>query len=303
MKKTIVLLTLSLLSSALMSCNTQPAEEAEPAEEPKLVSSDVLSAETAETVPEEPADISPAVEEEEPDEPVLLFEDNFDGAELDTGKWQRCPEWDRQGGACVWDDDMSYVDGEGNLVIRAEWDDEENRVRSGAVRTYSLFSSGYGYYEASIKFPYAPGTWGAFWMMTGDVSAVDGSAADGVEIDIIESIGNDWGACNHALHWDGYGDEHKSVGSGELKNHSIYDGEFHTFGMLRSEEGYGFYIDGEETWRVSAEECDPCPEDGYIKLTCEAAEWAGAGTDKSIKALPAEMLVDYVRVYSDLPTD
>ena len=79
-----------------------------------------------------------------------------------------------------------------------------------------MLLAGYGYYEASIKFPYAPGTWGAFWMMCGNVSGVDGSAADGVEIDIIESIGNDWGACNSALHWDGYGDDHKQVSSGEL---------------------------------------------------------------------------------------
>ena len=96
-------------------------------------------------------------------------------------------------------------------------------------------------------------------------------AADGVEIDIIESIGNDWGACNSALHWDGYGDDHKQVSSGELYNHGIYDGEFHTFALERTADGYIFYIDGKETWRAAPDMCAPCPVDGYLKLTVEAA--------------------------------
>ncbi|MBQ7982062.1 MAG: glycoside hydrolase family 16 protein [Clostridia bacterium] len=243
--------------------------------------------------------------ETEPIAPIsnLLFEDNFDGTELDDSKWEQCPEWERQGALCVWDNDMSYLDGEGHLVLRAEWDAENNRVQSGAVRTAGLFSAGYGYYEASICFPTAPGTWGAFWMMCGNVSGEDDSAADGVEIDIIESIGNDWGACNSALHWDGYGDAHKQVGSGELYDHGIYDGNFHTFALERTEEGYVFYIDGAESWRAAADQCAPCPEDGYMKLTVEAADWAGAGSDACIAGLPAEMLVDYVRVYREKPVE
>ena len=230
----------------------------------------------------------------------LLFEDNFDGTVLDDNKWELCPEWERQGAFCIWDNEMTALDGEGHLVLRAEWDAENNRVKSGAVRTNGRFWGDYGYYEASIKFPVAPGTWGAFWMMCGDVSGEDFGAEDGVEIDIIESIGNDWGACNHALHWDGYGDAHKQISSGELY-YDLYDGNFHTFGLERTPEAYIFYIDGKESWRVTPDQCAPCPESGYMKLTVEAAEWAGAGSDASISALPGEMLVDYVRVYREKP--
>jgi len=232
---------------------------------------------------------------------ILLFEDNFNGAELNYNKWERCPEMERQGELCVWDDEMSFLDGNGNLVIRAEWNSDDRRVHSGAVRTSGLFSAGYGYYEASIKFPVAPGTWGAFWIMAGEVEKTENGASDGVEIDIIESINNERGEYNHALHWDGYGDEQKVFHSEALKKHNIYDGEFHTFGLLRSEDGYTFFIDGEESWGVSAEDVLPCPEKGYLKLTCEAADWAGAGTKKSVNSLPAEMIVDYVRVYLEKP--
>lgn len=254
-----------------------------------------------ETVSETPAETETETETEteaEEADPALLFEDNFDGAELDSSKWERCPEWSRQGGIDVWDDSLSYLDGEGHLILRAEWNDEEKRIHSGAVRTYGLFSESYAYYEASIKFPVAAGTWGAFWMMVGSVENVDGSAADGAEIDIIESIGNDWNQCNHALHWDGYDVAHQKVGK-EMTDKNIYDGQFHTFGLWRTEEAYIFYIDGEETWRVSGDQCDICPENGYMKLTVEGADWVGAGTEASINALPADMVVDYVRVYSE----
>ncbi len=256
------------------------------------------SSDTGTAAPTETALQTEAVTEEP--QSNLLFEDNFDGTELDDNKWELCPEWERQGTYCIWDNEMTSLDGEGHLVLRAEWDAENNRVKSGAVRTNGRFWGDYGYYEAAIKFPVAPGTWGAFWMMCGDVSGEDFGAEDGVEIDIIESIGNDWGASNHALHWDGYGDNHKQISSGELY-YGLYDGNFHTFGLERTEEAYVFYIDGKESWRVTPDQCAPCPEYGYMKLTIEAAEWAGAGTDASISALPGEMLVDYVRVYREKP--
>jgi len=283
------MLSLFLCGSILMGCGETAS------------SAETDGAETTAQLPETETQTTEPVTEAIPSDPNLLFEDNFDGVALDDDKWEQCPEWERQGGLDVWDNEMSYLDGEGHLVLRAEWDAEEGRVKSGAVRTNGRFTADYGYYEASIKFPYAPGTWGAFWMMCGDVSGEDFGAEDGVEIDIIESIGNDWGACNHALHWDGYGDAHKQVNSGELYNHGIYDGNFHTFAMERTEDGYIFYIDGKESWRVTPDQCAPCPESGYMKLTVEAAEWAGAGSDASISALPSEMLVDYVRVYREKP--
>ena len=38
-----------------------------------------------------------------------------------------------------------------------------------------------------------------------------------------------------------------------------------------------------------------------MKLTVEAADWAGAGTSRSIRALPAQIVVDYVRVWDTNP--
>ena len=174
---------------------------------------------------------------------------------------------------------MSYLDSDGHLVLRAQWDEEKGQVKSGGVRTRRKFEFGLGYYEASIKFDNAYGLWGAFWMMcgyVGDENNPDGSKA--VEIDIVESIGADEGKRQHVLHWNGYGDKHKSIN-----------------------RAYIFYIDGTETARFTGEDVGICETEGYMKLTVEAAQWAGAKTEKAIKELPSEMTVDYVRVYREKP--
>lgn len=262
----------------------------------------------------------------------LLHNEDFNGTTFDGKEWAKCPEWERQGNS-VWDDDMSYLDGNGNLILRAEWDSTINKVRCGAVRTMTknyrpTFTAGMGYYEASIKFPLdvrqdkalyqnkgPVGIWTAFWMMCGDVSNVDNSAADGVEIDIIETISSDTGKFSSAMHWDGYESDHKSTGSGEKYSPKIYDGEFHRIALERTENATIFYVDGEETWRMTTGDkvknqtytYDNCTKDGYLKLSIESAEWAYKNNGKTqadvISSLGdgVEMVVDYVRVYDKNP--
>lgn len=228
----------------------------------------------------------------------LLFEDEFEGDTLNPWKWERCPQWIRGGGGSQWDNNMSYLSGDGRLILRAEWDETNKLVRAGAVRTNGRFEAGFGYYEASIKFPVAKGIWGAFWMMVGNVNLVDNSSEDGIEIDIFESAFSERNQGNQAMHWDGYGADAKSSAHYQY-NANVYDGAFHTFGLWRTEEDYIFYIDGKEVWRDQAGGI--CPLDGYMKLTVESAAWAGGGTAESIAALPAEMEVDYVRVWDTNP--
>ena len=232
-------------------------------------------------------------------DPNLLFEDTFEGTEIDSRKWIQSREQWRQGKLNRWDHRMSYLDGCGHLVLRAEWDAEQGIVRSGAIDSRGKFHCGYGYYEASICFPTAPGTWGAFWMMFGHVMA----GGTGVEVDVVESIRNEEDQCSSAMHWGGYREHHKMLNSGAQYHLGIYDGKFHTFALNRTKEGHTFYIDGKEIWHVSPEEFHTRPTKGFLLLSVEAAEWAGAGTEASIKSLPAEMLVEYVRVYKAKPDE
>ena len=197
-------------------------------------------------------------------DPNLLFEDTFEGTAIDPRKWRKSREQFRHGILNRWDNRMSYLDGEGHLVISAEWDKEDGIVRSGAVETRGKFEAGYGYYEASIAFPVAPGTWGAFWMMCGNVF----EGGKGVEIDVVESIWNEQDECSAAMHWDGYGEHHKMLNSGGIRNLCIYDGNFHTFALDRTKEGYTYYIDGKQIWHVTPEQFPPRPTKGFLWLNC-----------------------------------
>ena len=227
-------------------------------------------------------------------EAELVFTDDFDGTEIDFTKWRYAPEWTRND-YCYWSNSMSVTDGEGHLATKMEWDAERNSLKSGAL--WSAADYGYGYYEASIKFPQAYGTWGAFWMMCGDVWAE--SAVDGVEIDIVESINNQDGIYNHNLH-SNYGNLN-SLNPTNLYTADIYDGEFHRFGVLRSENGYFFYVDGKISSIAPYYIYEPCPVPGRMELTVEAADWAGAGTEECLAQLPSAMLTDYVRVWETMP--
>ena len=77
--------------------------------------------------------------------------------------------------------------------------------------------------------------------------------------------------------------------------------EFHTFGVLRAENGYFFYVDRKLSAIVPYYQYAPCPVPGRMELTVEAADWAGAGTPECLAQLPAQMLTDYVRVWDSMP--
>ena len=249
----------------------------------------------------------------------LIFSDDFEGVSLNKGNWDFCPEWDRQGRS-TWKDDMVSVEG-GYLRLKFRRDTAlgaskskdsafaNNWIRAGAVRTRKknnemLFKNNFGYYEARIKFPVVSGTWGAFWLMSPTVDSIGNGGRDGTEIDIIETINNYKGEYNAALHWDGYGNAHKSV-STEGKNRpvDIYDGEFHVIALDWSPSEYVFYIDGMEFWRVDGgknfKNVGINQKPNYIKLTIESADWAG---DIPQDFTESEMLVDYVRVYKRKPS-
>lgn len=216
----------------------------------------------------------------------VSFEDRFSGTALDSSKWKTCPESRRQDIGGWWKDSMTEVH-DGNLWLWAKI--EGGTPISGAVRTLGLFEQAYGYFECRMMFPRTTGFWGAFWMMCGNVGKVDGSAVSGVEIDIIESGECPRGGVNHALHWDGYGEAHKST-SKAMTRPELYKG-WHTYALEWTDKEYIFYIDGNETWRTS--ESGICNRPGYLKLSTEFGSWAAPIVEDE---LPDCLRVDYVVV-------
>jgi endo-1,4-beta-xylanase len=122
----------------------------------------------------------------------------------------------------------------------------------------------------------------------------------GSEVDVMEGFG--WtDKINQAIHWDGYGDAHKSTGN-KTEVPGIRDG-FHTYTMVWNPDEYIFYIDGVETWRTQGG--GVCNKPGYLKITGELSteDWAINeywSNNPAHAAYPDSFVVDYVKVY-ELP--
>lgn len=236
----------------------------------------------------------------------LIFSDEFDGdGPIDGTKWESL-EYNRRGNDNGpdgwWLKDQVYLNGKGQLVIsfnkvkNLNDDNDSYDYATGVVRTKNKFENTYGKYEIRCKLPTQKGWWVAFWMVTDQVTRVDGTGTDGAEIDIFEGFG--WNnIIYHSVHWDGYGSAHKALSSyTRLKNRD----EYHTYSLIWTPTDYQFYVDGVLTWQTEGGGASSVPE--YIKISGETTSSGWIITDKWANdpqeaKFPDEFLIDYVRVY------
>jgi lysophospholipase L1-like esterase/beta-glucanase (GH16 family) len=223
----------------------------------------------------------------------LVWSDEFDGDKLDETKWSHRDLGPRRD--AINTEDAVTLDGQGHLLIttsRAEKDDGSVEYHTGMIRTQDKFEATYGYFEARMKVQSQIGHWSAFWLQSPDMGKYTGEPAKaGAEIDIIEYLcnGANRNKAQHTIHWDGYGEDHKSRHA-EYTAPDMHSG-FHTFGLEWTPTEYIFYVDGKETWRTSEA---ISRRDEYIILSAEVGKWAG---DIAEADLPDAVVFDYVRVY------
>ena len=150
-----------------------------------------------------------------------------------------------------------------------------------------------------MKLPTAPGLWPAFWMMPdrGPSYAPQSGRQDthngGMEFDVMEHLDR-WGLYryNIAMHWDGYGKEHKSVGSDKIYVQPDKEG-YITCGLLWSPGHASFYCNGREVLVWDNPRISDVPED--IMFTLPQGGWDNNPIDNS--KLPNDFIIDYVRVW------
>lgn len=229
----------------------------------------------------------------------LVFQDEFNNHKLDTAVWGFHNLGKRRSAVNL--KEACIVNENGELEIR-NWtaiNGNDTVHHAGMVETKENFT--FGYYEARIKFDIEVGSWGAFWIMYNNshmpFTEQDNPKETGVEIDIMEFVPLNNGYGCHNLHWNGYGEFHKSRGSGQLKNGQLEG--YHTYSLLWTPEEYTFYIDGEKTWSIK-EGISHVPE--YVILSTEIhdKEWAGDIPKKgygSFETTKNKMFVDYIRIY------
>lgn len=237
---------------------------------------------------------------------ALLWADEFNDANLDQSKWNI------RLGAGRDDIYVSQAVALKNGALNLKTYTENGTHYNGWVDTLHKFQPTRGYFEARIQFNTSPGMWSAFWLQTPDWSnpVIGDPAASGTEIDVIEhrrvnGSGSDYRSRIHmAVHWNGYGPDHQSQSSTQIKAAAgMGNGSWHTYGLLWEADKYTFYFDGQETW---SHKTAVSQRSEYLILSSEAQtnSWAGnipAGGYGSFDSTVTDMQVDYVRAYSLVP--
>ena len=180
---------------------------------------------------------------------------------------------------------------------------------TGQIVTNGKYEQKYGYFECRCILPAAEGIWSAFWLMNKQVCKDGNPGTNGTEIDIFESphwyrgkTGRDNSMVTSNLHWGGYSLQTKYRNVAIAKANNPYE-EYNTYGLEWNEDGYIFYINGEETGRSSAGGVSQVPEYMMLSVEVDGVDsepfhgWSGIITNNKADLLPAEFIVDYVRVY------
>ena len=199
----------------------------------------------------------------------------------------------------------------GQLVIEAKPESYGgNSYTSARMLTKGKFSIAYGRIEASIKIPRGQGIWPAFWMLGTNIDSVSWPTCG--EIDIMENIGNisDQGTDHGTIHGpQGGGDYNGGSGVGgtyTLPGGAALADNFHLYAVEWTTNQIKWYLDGINYFTATPASLPGgstwvFTQPQFIILNVAVGgNWPGNPDGTAV--FPQQMLVDYVRVYTNVPT-
>ncbi len=254
----------------------------------------------------------------------LVWQDEFDGEELDETKWT-ARDWPPRK---VNDEDQAYTPRsrnlrieDGMLVIEAHLEEYQGgKYTSGRITSDGKGDFLYGRFEARAKLPRGQGTWPAIWMLPSDPFAYATTCDDGEwqgnpdcdawpnsgEIDIMEHVGYQMNHVHGTVHTKAY---YWLVWE-QRKGRVLLDGvdeAFHVYSMEWSPGRIDMYVDDthyftymNETEGMENGGWEEWPFDKPFHLILNVAvggAWGRAGGPIDDTVFPQRMEVDYVRVY------
>lgn len=241
--------------------------------------------------------------------PTLLWSDEFDGDALDTDTWTYQLGDGCDIGLCNWgnneqqwyqQDNVSVADGQLKIVCRQEAVGGK-AYTSGRINTKDKVDRKYGYFEARMKLPPGRGLWPAFWMLPTD--NVYGIWPQSGEIDIMEWVGREPDNLFGTLHYGQLFPNNSMTGSEIKLRNGDWSDEYHTFGVDWQENTITWFVDGyrygvKQPGNLGGERW-PFDQDFHFLLNLAIGGTFGGTIGSGF--FPAEMLVDYVRVYDQAP--
>lgn len=198
----------------------------------------------------------------------LVWNDEFDGSELDPSKWGfRLNFWGKR--FDTFTTEGVELDGDSHLrlhLIRKGGHYYSPHLQTGSL-TYDIpkdssgfwpfgkleepkFMHRYGFYEIRCRLPKNPGWHAAFWLQAPGVGSHPDARRAGVECDIMENYRQHTeGKIIGGNLWGGYGKDCRGSGHFSWDYRETADG-WHYYAVDWSPEGYDFYADGRLVGRV-----------------------------------------------------
>jgi len=232
---------------------------------------------------------------------ILVWEDEFEGENLDPENWIV------ETGAGGWGNNewQHYTDRpenvrleDGLLIIEAREEDYRGSdYTSARLKTQSLHSWTYGRFEARMKLPTGQGIWSAFWMLGEDYPSR--GWPDCGEIDIMENIGEPRTVYG-TIHGPGY-----SGGQGIGKPFTVggdpfFEG-FHSYAIEWAPGEINWFVDGSLFNTITDKDVPGkwVYDHPFFLILNLAVGGNWPGYPNQTTEFPQEFVVDYVRVYRD----
>ena len=259
----------------------------------------------------------------------LVFEDDFNGTDIDTRRWNT---------ELLWGDD-AIINGEQQYFVNTQerpalgYDpfsvadsvltieaiptpdelkdqlpeicaqpDSSGKERclflSGALSSHDKFNMTYGYVEGRMKTSGTSGALSSFYLYHRYPG--EGVNLHAPEIDIIEYLGENPFGAEDAFQTYHYAD----VNTGEIRSaptmiyknpeEELYSDEYHTYGVLWEPQLVIWYIDGKEIKRLSGPQVS---RQGMNIVTYLVAGSAWAPTPDLAGTIPLRYEIDYIRAW------
>ena len=247
---------------------------------------------------------------------TLVWSDEFDGTQVNTANWEFMIGDGTAYGIPGWgNNELQYYtsrpenalvsDGVLRIIARQE-NYAGHAYTSARLRTLNKADFLYGRMEARIKVPSTTGIWPAFWMLPTN-SPYGGWAASG-EIDIMESI-NIATTIYGTIHFGGPWPNNtfltctRADGGDYSQAYHVYSIDWQP-GLIRwFIDGVAFCTRGASQWySTAAPGNDNAPFDSPFHFLLNVAVGGNfPGNPNGSSQFPQEMMVDWVRVYQNVP--
>jgi len=233
----------------------------------------------------------------------MVFNDEFDGDELDHSKWSTTMEFIGTHGqryhnefyASYTVDEEIVVQG-GQLNLRTDrrtvegaetpniWD-----YTQGLVSSHDKFAFTHGYVEIRAKYPGGRGLWPCLWLMPQHQQWPP-------EFDIAEYYGGQK-TMHHGL---AYGELHDSRWDSTWDRATDFEDDFHTYALEWMPGRAVWYLDGQERKTIHATYV-PNVAMYLIMSNSVSSIFGPSGEPDGDTVFPNAFLIDYVRVYQPAP--